>query len=291
MPSQLTRASLPLLVACLLPPGASVPTPAPPIDVSNAGFEELYPNGNLPPEYGGDVPTGTFPTGPPPAGWTAYYEGGSPLPGTFLGVLHPGTAADFAPDPPFFELGAPEGDNAVLLYTDGDAGGLEYGVEQTLGEVLRADREYTLRVAVGNIGSGTALLPPYSSLGFFDLDGFPGYRVQLLAGGVVIAEDVDGVLPAERQWETATVELVTTASHPRLGQPLGIRLVNRNRPDVPGVTGIEVDFDDVRLEVVRTKSPGPKGAPSGVALSLAGAIVLGFSVLFAISAWSGRLPR
>ena len=199
------------------------------------------------------MPAGTFPTGPPPAGWSAWYETGGPIAGTFLGVLHPGTAAQFAPNPSFFLNGAPEGQNAVLLYTSGASGGPEYGVEQTLGEVLRPLRTYRLSVQVGNIGSATALLPPYSGLGFFNLDGFPGYRLQLLAGGVVVAEDVDTVRPGERRWARASLAFTARPDHPQLGQPLGVRLVNRNRPELPGVTGIEVDFDDVRLTVGRRR--------------------------------------
>lgn len=222
---------------------------AEPVAIANAGFEDLYLGSNLPPEYGGDVPTGTFPVGPAPAGWTSYYALGAPAGGEFIGVLNPGTAADHAPNPAYFPAGAPEGDNVVLLYMDGDAGGQEYGVEQTLGANLEADRVYTLTAQVGNIASGTALLPPYSTFGFFDLDGFPGYRLQLLAGGVVVAEDTTSVSPAEGIFEQATVQLTTDASHAQLGQPLGVRLVTRNLPEVPGVSGIEVDFDDVRLDV------------------------------------------
>ncbi len=247
------------------------------IPITNAGFEDLYFGSNLPAQYGGDVPTGTFPVGPPPAGWTAYYEFGSPPTGANIGVLNPGTAADFAPDPAFFDDGSPEGDNCVLLYTNGDTGGDEYGVEQTLGAVLEADTRYTLIVEVGNIGSGTALLPPFSNFGFFNIDGFPGYRIQLLAGGVVVAEDVDTVLPDEREWATAVASLITGSSHPQLGQSLSIRVVNRNQPDVPGVTGIEVDFDDVRLFAVPVSAVPLGDATSG--LVLVGLLLIGLRLL------------
>ena len=232
------------------------------VGIANAGFEELYLAGNLPAQYAGVVPAGSFPTGAPPSGWTAWYEGGAPIPGTFIGVLNPGTEAQHAPNPAFFRIGAAEGNNAVLLYTDGDAGGPEYGVETSLGEVLRAGRRYVLRAEVGNIGSGTALATPYSTFGFYDLDGFPGYRIQLLAGGVVVAEDVDSVRPEEREWEPARLVFTPGPNHPQLGQPLGIRLVNRNQPDVPGVRGIEVDFDDVRLDVTRVRALPAPGSPA-----------------------------
>lgn len=266
-------APLALLLTSPQPPSGTG-GPRSQVSIANAGFEALYLGSNLPAIYGGNVPTGTFPTGPPPASWTAYYEGGSAPPGVFIGVINPGTAADYAPNPPYFEFGAPEGDNAVLLYTNGDQGGAEYGVEQDLGVPLRAGMTYTLKAAVGNIGSGTALLPPYSTQGFYNLDGFPGYRLQLLAGGVVIAEDVDGVRPAERRWRTATVRLNVTGMHPQLGQELGVRLINRNQPEVAGVSGIEVDFDNVRLEEIPTPGNGPSVqmgfGPFGVVLMLGG---------------------
>ena len=235
---------------------------AAPVAVANAGFEDLYLGSNLPPEYGGDVPTGAFPTGPPPAGWDVWVAGGSADPGMFTGVLNPGTTADYTPDPPCFPDGAPEGDNVVLLYRSGDAGGNEYGVEQTLADTLAADTLYTLAFDVGDIASCAGLVPPYQS--FFVLDGFPGFRVQLLAGGVVIAEETGPLSLDEGEFGTATLAVATGAAPAQLGQPLAIRLVNRSQPDVPGVDGLEVDFDDVRLDA----TPLPEPAGLGPALAL-----------------------
>jgi hypothetical protein len=244
---------------------------ADPLSISNPGFEALYFGGNLPPEYAGDVPTGAFPAGAPPSSWTAYYAG-SPEAGMYIGVLNPGTTADHAPAPACFPAGAPEGDNVVLLYADGDQGGGEYGVEQQLAAALQANTHYTLTVEVGNIASCAGLVSPY--LGFYDLDGFPGYRVQLLAGGVVVAEDAGALSPAEGVFETATLELSTGAAPSQQGQPLAIRLVNRHQPDVPGVTGLEVDFDDVRLDAAPVAGvPLAPWAGAVLALALTGAAV------------------
>ncbi len=215
------------------------------ITIANHGFEELYFGSNLPAEYGGDVPAGAFPVGPPPAGWTAYYEFGAPIGGASIGVLNPGTAADHAPNPAFFPGGAAEGDNAVLLYMNGATGDDEFGVEQTLGATLQANTTYNLTVEVGNIASGAGLVSPYT--GFFNLDGFPGYRIQLLAGGQVVAEDTNTVAPGEGLWATATLQFTTGDNPIGIDQSLGVRVVNRNEPDDPMATGIEVDFDDVRL--------------------------------------------
>jgi hypothetical protein len=237
---------------------------AAPLAIANPGFEDLYLGSNLPPEYGGDVPTGAFPTGPPPAGWDRWVAGGSADPGMFIGVLNPGTTADYTPDPPCFPDGAPEGDNVVLLYRSGDAGGNEYGVEQTLTDTLAAETLYTLAVEVGDIASCAGLVPPYQS--FFVLDGFPGFRVQLLAGGALIAEENRPLALEEGEFGTATLAFATDAAPAQLGQPLAIRLVNRSLPDVPGVDGLEVDFDDVRLDA--TPLPEPAALPV-LTLSLA----------------------
>jgi hypothetical protein len=256
------------VVAGLLLPWSAA---AAPVAVVNPGFEDLYTGSNLPPQYGGDVPTGAFPTGPPPDGWTAYYESGSPMGGEFLGVLNPGTTADYQGTgaTPCFPAGAPEGDNVALLFTSGDAGGDEYGITQPLAATLEADTIYTLTVEMGNIQSCSGLVSPYTS--FFDLDGFPGYRVQLLAGGVVVAEDGGSLSPGEGIFETATVRLTTGPAPAQLGQSLEIRLINRNDPDVGGVVGLEVDFDDVRLDA----SPVPAVPIPPLAGWLASALVVG----------------
>lgn len=223
-------------------------TRAAPVPILNAGFEAPYNAGNLPPAFMGDVPPGTFPTGAPPADWIAYFETGSATAAEFLGVLNPGTSADYAGTGlmPCFPGGASEGDNMALLYTGGAIGGQEYGIRQVLTETLQPETVYTLTVDVGNIQSCTGLIPPYDS--FFDLQGFPNYRVQLFAGGVLLEEDAGLLLPGEGLIETTTVVYTTGSGPIAPGQNLEIRLINRNIPDVPGVSGLEVDFDAVSLD-------------------------------------------
>jgi HpiC1 cyclase len=246
--------------------------PAAPPAIANAGFEDLYLGSNLPPQYGGDVPTGAFPTGPAPSGWSAWYAGGSALPGMYVGVLNPGTTADHAPNPPCFPAGAPEGDNVVLVYMDGDAGSAEYGVEQTLGDTLDAETLYTLEVEVGNIASCAGLVAPYQSL--FDLRGFPGYRIQVRAGGVLLAENTNTLTLADGEFATATLAFATDAAPAQLGQALVVRLINRNQPGVAGVDGLEVDFDDVRLDA----TPLPESPmPHAVVLPVSAVLLMGLA--------------
>ena len=168
--------------------------------------------------------------------------------GVFTGTLEP-NGTDF------FDTTAPEGVKVAILFNSTREGEGEYGYEQTLADTLQADMHYRLSVEVGNIGSGVA-----QNGTFFDLSEFPGYRVELLAGGVVIAQDVNSLDIPEREWRTSVVEFTTDSSHPLLGQALAIRLVNLNViPD--GFTqatspDLEVDFDDVRLNATAVPEPG-----------------------------------
>ncbi len=77
----------------------------------------------------------------------------------------------------YFGGTAPDGDNVALIFLSGDVGTTEVGLGQTLSSTLTANTDYTLSVDVGNINSGDA-----TNGTFFDLSGFPGYRIELLAG-------------------------------------------------------------------------------------------------------------
>lgn len=227
------------------------------ITINNAGFEN---------------PTaidGNFQVVTPAAyvGWSAY-DPHSILDNTSdaLGVIMP-LGTDYFPG------GAPEGRNAGLVYLAGDVGGGEAGLQQTLSATLELNTRYRLSVSVGNIASGTGL-PPSASLGFFNLEGFPGYRLDLLAGGMVIASDnntLAGSIP-EGEFRVSTLTLDVGAAHLNVGQSLGIRLVNLNTPGTVSAPGIEVDFDNVIL----TSTPVPEPALVG---GVMGGGMAGFALL------------
>ena len=61
--------------------------------------------------------------------------------------------------------------------------------------------------------------------------------------GALIASDDDTLLPDEGRFLTSTVQVTIGATHPNAGEPLTIRLVN-----LDAAPGIEVNFDDVRLD-------------------------------------------
>ncbi len=178
------------------------------------------------------IPAGTFATIAPPPGWTGF--GPLNYGARTIGVLHPATTTLYAVPPP-------HGVNVgVVFLMDDQANQLffarqEAGLQQTLADVLRTDRRYTLTVDVGNITNDVAAP--------FLFGGFPGYRIELQAGGVVIAADANTLLPAEGRFLRSRIEVEIGASHAQAGQPLRIRLLNRN-----AAPGIEVNFDDVRLE-------------------------------------------
>ncbi|MBL8752228.1 MAG: hypothetical protein JNK15_02920 [Planctomycetes bacterium] len=219
----LRRSAVRSSVACglafaALAPGAAAQSSIP---IANAGFEQPA------------IAAGTFATLAPPAGWNGY--GALNFGARTVGVLHPATTTLYTVPPPegnqvgvVFLMDNPQ---QQLVFTDSEA-----GLQQTLAAVLEPNRRYVLSVAVGNIGVD-ANAP-------FLFAGFPGYRVELQAGGVPLATDLGTVLPTEAGFATTTVVVDVGANHPLLGQPLRIRLGNRN-----AAPGIEVNFDDVRLTV------------------------------------------
>ncbi|MBL8483093.1 MAG: PEP-CTERM sorting domain-containing protein, partial [Rhodocyclaceae bacterium] len=188
-----------------------------------------------------------------------------------VGVLNPTGST-------FFPGGAPQGNNVALTWLDdGDLNNQHMGLAQVLTTDLAPSTHYRLSVEVGNIDSGTGS-PPYDVFGFFNIEGFPGYRVQLLAGGVVLAEDDNslGASLAEGTFGTSIIDFVSPANV-LAGQALEIRLINLNLPGTPGAPGIEVDFDDVRLDAAPLGVPAPAVAP------LLGAAALGW--------WAARRRR
>ncbi|MFO0939209.1 MAG: hypothetical protein U0930_00435 [Pirellulales bacterium] len=213
------------------------------ITVINHSFEDIT----------GEVPFNEFTFGPL-AGWDLYDPGNITNGGAgntfFIGTLSP-TA------PMFFSSGAPDGNRVAIAFNFFGSGGLgEYGLRQSLTSTLQANTTYTLQVEIGNIASGS------STNGTpFNLDGFPGYRIDLLAGTQVIASDNNSLSGSisNGMFATSTMQFTTNSNPSGLGQALGIRLVNLNQVDplIPN-SDLEVDFDNVRLSAI-TAIPEPGG--------------------------------
>lgn len=211
------------------------------LTVQNAGFETLFISDN------------TFNVAAPgPAGWSAY--------GTInhnnrsIGVVNP-TGSLLYPG------GAPEGRNVGVVFLLDNASnqsqfaGIESGLVQTLASTLQTNTRYTLTVEVGNMANDSA-----TTNDAFEFTGFPGYRVDLLAGAQVIASDNNSLLPAEGTFLTSQFSLSIGASHVLSGQALGIRLVNLN-----AAPGIEVNFDNVRLDATAIPEPAAFASLLGIA--------------------------
>ena len=180
------------------------------ITIDNPGFEDPVLDED---DYTwGDVP-----------GWTLVGGEATGIEGS--GVWNV-TSSDFNPGI------APEGEN--VLFTEYLPEGIAKGVAQVLTETFAADTDYTLTVEIGN------------SWYYY----FSGYSVQLLAGGVVIAEDNDTLWPKYYKWATSIIHYTyDSADSALVGQPLEIRLLNleldKDNPPADEVVGVE--FDNVKL--------------------------------------------
>ncbi|TFI55035.1 hypothetical protein BLD44_006715 [Mastigocladus laminosus UU774] len=190
------------------------------IPIKNAGFEE--PILQIEDDYTIDTPPG----------WRTYDPDGLvPAKRTRItsnnGVGYTGSNSEF------YNHKAPEGRNVAFVYLAQEIGSGIAGLEQALDAVLKPNTKYTLTVDIGNSGG---------SFQGFPLDGFPGYRVELLAGDTVLAADHNTLYIKEKDFKSTTVTFTATPESPYLGQHLGIRLINPLQGKFSGV-----DFDNVRL--------------------------------------------
>ncbi len=226
---------------CLL--GAVAPLQAVSIAIVNPGFENIT----------GESPYNEFTFGPL-NGWSLYDPGnitnGGSGPQYWIGTLQPTIIP--AADPvnyQFFPGGAPEGTRVGIAYNVNAVGnGGEYGLSQTLSATLQANLTYTLTAMVGNIASGRDVAGNN-----YNLNGFPGYRIDLLAGSTVLtmSQTINPGNIAEGAFATVQYQYNSGASNPLIGQALTIRLVNLNQidPSAPGAD-LEVDFDNISLTAV-----------------------------------------
>jgi len=189
------------------------------ITIDNPGFEDPVLDED---DYTwGDVP-----------GWTLVGGEATGIEGS--GVWNV-TSADFGP------VLAPEGQN--VLFTEYIPEGIAKGVAQVLTETFAANTDYMLTVEIGNAWY------------YY----FSGYSIQLLAGGVVIAEDNDTLWPEYYKWATSTVHYTYNSADAALvGQPLEIRLLNLELDkDVASPDVVGVEFDNVRLTCGPPKARNP----------------------------------
>lgn len=202
-----------------------------PLTVANPSFEEP------------ETDPGTFITNAAPNNWNTY--GNINFSGRVVGVVNPNDTTLYVDE-------VPHGENVGVTFFLPSFTNNEAGMQQTLADTLQPHTTYTLTVAVGNMAVDAT--PPHNA---FNFNGFPGYRVDLLAGTTVLASDNNTLLPGEGRFLTSTVQFTTGASHPNAGEALGIRLVN-----LDSAAGIEVNFDDVDLDAAPVPSPTETAAPT-----------------------------
>lgn len=194
--------------------------------VANPGFE-VTPTAN-----------GTFlgntTTGPAGWGWTVVNTGPTNS-NRFFGVWDPTGTPSYIP-------ARPVGQNMGVIFLN-DVLGQEARPQQALADTLQLSTQYTLTVEVGNFSPSPGGDP-------WNFTGFPGYRVDLVAGTTVLASDNNTLAPSEGVFLTSMVTFTTGTSHPNAGHPLSIRLVNLNG------SGVEVNFDNVSLNAESVPEPG-----------------------------------
>jgi hypothetical protein len=180
------------------------------IPIVNPGFEApVYADGAYGPTDGWTLGYYTLPD------TTTWVSGGTDEAGGY----NPAADADYGGV-------APEGENVV--YTSSFAG-YDSGLSQILSATLQADTQYDLSALVGN---------PVLYNGGLTAD----YRIELLAGGVLLASDT-GPSPVDDQtWTTASLTYNSGASPAQIGQPLEIRLLAVDFTD-----WYEVHYDNVVL--------------------------------------------
>jgi len=127
--------------------------------------------------------------------------------------------------------------------------------EQTISGVSLSADDYYLQVDVGNSD-------PNDDEGY-NYAGFPGYEIQILAGGNLLGSDANTLSPEENQFLTSQVSFSITD---QFDGNLTIKLMNLSQG-----AGREVDFDNVRV------SDAPLATPEPATMLLLGAGLIGLA--------------
>ncbi|GBL14129.1 hypothetical protein MTo_01426 [Microcystis aeruginosa NIES-1211] len=156
-----------------------------------------------------------------------------PLQGVFSPMMAPATTSAFTDPIP---------DGSQTAYSNGGT------IRQVLTATLQAKTQYTLGAYVGNR----------------NFQAFPGYSIELWAGGNLLASN-GSVTPADGRFSLVTVNY-TSGSMVTSGQALEIRLVS---------SGVQANFDLITLNATPIPTPIPE--PSAI-LGLLGFGLLGIGL-------------
>lgn len=145
---------------------------------------------------------------------------------TLAGWVNSGDSGTFDPHAAAFAAGAPEGDNVAFASFGGPT------ISQVLSTNAHANTLYTLSMLVGN-----------------RLDAaFGGYQAELWAGGTMLAQDNNTLLPGDGQFLMSTVQYFVAAGNTAVGSALEIRFRS---------LGWQTVFDDVHLDATGRQVPEP----------------------------------
>lgn len=199
------------------------PVRSPPIHLGNANFDDKL------------LADGQVSVTPAGVAWsfnkTAAADGGIWNP---TSASYPGASGSGTPE------GASGRNVAYVFNINSVAPGLEMTISQTVGAILSPDTLYDLTVAVGN------RLPdnPHDTT-------YGGYRIELLAGGTVIAFQEDELIPTAGTFADVSLSIFSGDLDPALyGQSLTVRLSQTS-----DVQGAATDFDNIRF--IATAVPEP----------------------------------
>eukprot|EP01083_Nonionella_stella_P027742 76417_1 len=162
------------------------------------------------------------------------------------GILNPTGGTSY--NDPVFGTSCPVHYQCLYLEAKHFGGG-EFGVEQLLTSyTLQTDTTYILSAYIGD--------PMYNEYSSYSTDsqitrqveGFPGYKLQLVtksSSGVdtIILEDDNTATPGEGRWILASAQATITSTHPNSGEPLYVRLINKNAAN----SGKKMNMDDIQL--------------------------------------------
>eukprot|EP01083_Nonionella_stella_P103476 295482_1 len=169
-----------------------------------------------------------------------------------IGVMNPTGGTSF--NDTVFGDGVPEGTQSCYIepeWRHTNAG--EHGLTQTLtGHTVSAGVTYTLSAWIGNLQRNIWSANSQDGVSSYDVSGFPGYRIQLVANGNILAQDNNQKSIDEGHWAQSIVSVTISSGDSHIGQTLGIRLINKNVYTGTGLS--EVCFDGVQLEAT-TMSP------------------------------------
>ena len=199
------------------------------ISLENSGFE-------APEQTNSPIPGAGFFDFETPPGWELYdpnnlIPNDASLATSFTGGWKPSAA---------FFPSIPEGDQIGSIFLVPPGAG-EVGFAQNSVTTIEPNTTYTLSAAVLD----TPSLP-----GAEIFAGFPGYKLELLAGNEVIAVDNNTIMIGEGDFKTATVSYSSSKNDIYLGEALSLRLINlnlNNSSGFDGGNGVEVNFDNVQL--------------------------------------------